>query len=115
MSADTTPDDAIDLYWRPGCPFCMILTRGLRRHGVPMRMHNIWDDPDAAALVRGVARGNETVPTVRIGDRYLVNPSTGAVLDAIASGAPEIVATPPAPARPRRRWPRSASPVDATG
>jgi hypothetical protein len=36
---------------------------------------NIWEDPDAAAFVRSVAGGNETVPTVTIGDDVFVNPT----------------------------------------
>jgi mycoredoxin len=28
---------------------------------------NIWEDPQAAARVRSVANGNETVPTVFVG------------------------------------------------
>ena len=51
-------------------------------------MVNIWEDADAASFVRSVARGNETVPTVTIGDIALVNPSVGElhrVLDAAAS------------------------------
>ncbi len=70
---------AVVVYWRPGCPFCSMLRAGLRRHGVPFREVDIWADPDAAAFVRSVARGNETVPTVTVGDVALVNPSAGEV------------------------------------
>ena len=65
----------ITVYWRPGCPFCMMLRRSLRRAGVATKEINIWDDPEAAATVRGAAGGNETVPTVEVGGRVLVNPS----------------------------------------
>lgn len=44
---------------------------------------DIWADPDTAAKVRPVARGNKTVPTVVIGSESLVNPSPNAVLVAI--------------------------------
>jgi glutaredoxin len=47
----------------------------LRRAGVPFREVDIWNDPSAAAFVRSVADGNETVPTVTIGTVHLVNPS----------------------------------------
>jgi hypothetical protein len=36
-----------------------------------------------------VANGNETVPTVRIGDVALVNPSSSDVLRAVAEHAPD--------------------------
>lgn len=63
------------VYSRPGCPFCTMLRSGLKLRGVPFREVNIWQDPEAAAFVRSVARGNETVPTVSIGNVSLVNPS----------------------------------------
>jgi mycoredoxin len=72
------------VHWRPGCPFCAALLLGLRLRGVPHRKVNIWEDEGAAAWVRSVAGGNETVPTVRIGELALVNPSTRAVIDALA-------------------------------
>lgn len=84
MAATTTPD--VHFYWRPGCPFCMMLRMGLKRKGIATVDHNIWDDPDAAAIVRGHADGNETVPTVVIGDVAMVNPSAGEVAKALETG-----------------------------
>ncbi|MCB1004112.1 MAG: NrdH-redoxin [Acidimicrobiales bacterium] len=81
MSTET-PAPEITVYWRPGCPFCMALRVGLARAGVDTTRVNIWKDPAAAAVVRGAADGNETVPTVEVGGRYLVNPSTRQVLAA---------------------------------
>ena len=78
------PAPAVTVYWRPACPFCMVLRRGLRRSGLPHQEVDIWDDPAAAAIVRSAANGNETVPTVQIGDRFLVNPSTAQVVAAAA-------------------------------
>jgi glutaredoxin-like protein len=77
----------ITVYWRPGCPFCAVLKRSLNRAGVTTTLVNIWDDPAAAAAVREVAHGNETVPTVEIGGRWMVNPSAKQVL-AAAGHAP---------------------------
>lgn len=69
------------VYWRPGCGFCMRLVSDLDRAELTYEAHNIWDDPEAAAFVRSVARGHETVPTVVVGTKTLVNPSAQAVLD----------------------------------
>ena len=69
----TTPC-CIDLYWRPGCGFCSMLQRKLDKLGIDRVEHNIWDDPTDAAIVRRHANGNETVPTVVIGDRGLRQP-----------------------------------------
>jgi len=82
---------SIDFYWRPGCPFCMSLERSLNKLGLPLNKKNIWDDPEDAATVRSIADGNETVPTVVIGQAQMVNPSAGQVLQAIESQAPELL------------------------
>jgi mycoredoxin len=62
-------------YTRPRCPYSFRLRRKLRRRGLPFREVNIWRDAAAAAAARAAAGGNETVPTVRVGDRWLVNPA----------------------------------------
>lgn len=72
------------VYWRPGCPFCSMLRAGLAREGIEYREVNIWDDPEAAAFVRSVARGSETVPTVTVGSVSLVNPTAGEVAALLA-------------------------------
>ena len=76
----------VTVYWRPGCPYCASLRRGLRRAGLPTVDVDIWSDPAAAAFVRVHADGNETVPTVDIAGTVLVNPSTLRVV-ALADGA----------------------------
>lgn len=92
----TAPHDrgAIAFYTRPGCPFSAVLLRRLRRAGLPLDVHDIWADRDAAAFVRSVARGNETVPTVVVGDAAMVNPSARRVLAATAEHAPHLLPEP---------------------
>jgi mycoredoxin len=80
--ADESP---ITVYWRPACPFCMVLRRGLRKSGLPVDEVDIWQDPAAAAAVRAAANGHETVPTVRVGDQWFVNPSARDVVAAAAA------------------------------
>ena len=62
----------------------MLLNRRLKKAGVRLDEHNIWDDPEAAEFVRSVADGNETVPTVVVGDQVMVNPSAKQVIAALA-------------------------------
>lgn len=90
---DDSPADArqIDLYWRPGCGFCMGLDRQLRRHGIEVTRHNIWEDPAAADHVRSIANGNETVPTVSFGTTSLVNPSIDRLVDTLVADAPHLL------------------------
>lgn len=75
------------VYSRPRCTYCMRLRFGLRRRRVRYREVNISEDPQAAASVRAVANGIETVPTVVVGNRWLVNPSAGEVVVALEASA----------------------------
>lgn len=86
---ETTPQ-AITFYWRPGCGFCMGLERRLVGLGVPLEKRNIWEDPDSASVVRSIADGNETVPTIVVGAAAMVNPSVDRVLQAIRAEAPHL-------------------------
>lgn len=73
----------VEVLWRPGCPFCSSLRRGLRRAGIATVEHDIWADPSAAARVRTATGGDETVPTVVIGSTAMVNPSVRQVRTAL--------------------------------
>lgn len=86
----------VRVYWRPGCLFCARLRRGLRVAGMKATEINIWESPSAAAIVRQVTGGDETVPTVIVGDRALVNPSVAAVFAAAGLA--------PGPEAPRQSW-----------
>lgn len=83
--------DAVHVYWRPGCMFCSMLRRGLDRAGVETVDHDIWDDPEAAAVVRDHAGGDETVPTVVVGGVGLVNPTAGQVVEHLRIHAPHLL------------------------
>jgi len=69
----------------------MNLERSLTKLELPLTKKNIWDNPDDAATVRSIADGNETVPTVVIGDAKMVNPSTNEVLMALQEHAPDLL------------------------
>ena len=84
--------DHIEFFWRQGCGFCMMLERALSKAGIPMKKHNIWDDPANAEIVRSWANGNETVPTVVVGDVGLVNPTAREVISVLSTKAPHLLA-----------------------
>jgi len=69
----------------------MNLERKLDSLSVPLNKKNIWDSQKAAAQVREIADGNETVPTVVVGKAKMVNPSADQVLAAISNNAPELM------------------------
>jgi mycoredoxin len=58
----------LTVYRRDYCGFCVRLERALRHAEVPYDRRDIYQDPAAAAFVRSVNKGDETVPTVVIGD-----------------------------------------------
>jgi glutaredoxin-like protein len=83
-NVDEQQTTRIILYWRPGCGFCVRLARALDVMEIEPELHNIWEEPDAAAFVRSVNRGNELVPTLVVGDQVLSNPSADQVRNALA-------------------------------
>lgn len=86
-----SPTGAVTVYWRPGCPYCASLRRGLRRAGLATSEVNIWADRRSAATVRFLAGGNETVPTVVVGGTSFVNPSAAQVLAAAKEAGIPVV------------------------
>ncbi|GAB2506020.1 glutaredoxin domain-containing protein [Nocardia heshunensis] len=92
MTADAVPE--LVVYRRPGCPYCSRMRNTLNRHGIAHREVNIWEDPDAAAFVRSVADGNETVPTVVFRDgsteRSWVNPDPKQLIATVRADAPAL-------------------------
>lgn len=72
------------IYHRPGCTYCARLR--LKLTGVKSKAHwvDIWADEDAAAYVRMVNDGNETVPTVVIDGVPHTNPDPTVVRAALA-------------------------------
>lgn len=123
MSADPPPSEpapplpdglggqeAVTVLWRPGCPFCALLLRRLDRTGLAFDRIDIWQEPAAAAWVRVVTGGDETVPSVRVAgadpDRAvaLVNPTATQVLDTVGRLAPH--ALPGSDGRGPQRGPR---------
>ena len=62
------------IYWRPGCQYCIRLRLKLGRLARRAYWVNIWTDPEAAAAVRAITGGNETVPTVVHAGHPQVNP-----------------------------------------
>lgn len=100
----------VEVFWRPGCPYCSSLRSDLSRRGVAATWRNIWEDEGARAQVRAANSGNETVPTVRVGAQVLTNPSGARVakLAGLGDGAPGARA-----GGPSIRWLLSWLPVAA--
>jgi mycoredoxin len=81
----------VSVYWRPDCVFCLDLLLRLTFTRLRYRKINIRKDPRARAFVRSVAAGNETVPTVVVAGRALVNPSMRQLTEAVRTYAPHAL------------------------
>lgn len=77
----------VTLYWRPMCGYCETLKRALEHEGVAYAAVDIWEDRRQAEVVKAANGGDELVPTVRVGGRFLSNPSVGQVLDELDAAA----------------------------
>jgi mycoredoxin len=71
------------IYWRPGCVYCLRLRGVLGSDRRRATWISIWSDEEAAAFVRSINDGNETVPTVRIGEQVHTNPEPDLVRAAL--------------------------------
>jgi mycoredoxin len=94
---DETPsehpaDDAsVVVFWRPGCPWCSRLLAWVDRAELPVERRNIWDEPEAAEAVRAITGGDETVPTVTVGEVALVNPSPKVLAATVREHFPDLL------------------------
>ena len=108
VNIDSTGTDQreIVVFWRPSCGYCSSLRRQLDGAHVRYRPVNIWEDPEAAGVVRSITGGNETVPTVLVGSVGLVNPGLHQLLAVALEHAPESVPEGYEPPEPGRvgRW-----------
>jgi glutaredoxin len=82
--ARAAAEGKVVVYWRRGCPFTRRLRLAVGRRGARAVWVDIWADPDAAAYVRSVNHGNETVPTVVIAGEPHTNPPPRRVVDALS-------------------------------
>lgn len=81
--------NAITVYGRPGCPGVGPVLRLLDAAGAPYEYIDIRQDPDAAARLRAITGGHESVPTVVLPDgRAMVEPGTLKLRQALQAQAP---------------------------
>ena len=87
--ANPTTTSGLAVYRRDNCGYCWKLERTLRAAGVDYDRRDIYADPDAAAFVRSVNDGNETVPTVVLpSGEVLTNPKPKDLLRELGVDSP---------------------------
>lgn len=77
----------VTIYWRPMCGYCEQLKTAMDRRGIGYESVDIWNDRSKADVVRQATGGDEIVPTVQVGEVFLVNPTLEAVMDALEDAA----------------------------
>ena len=89
--------NSIIVYGRPGCPGVPPVLRLLDAAGADYEYINIREDPEAAARLRQITGGYESVPTVVLPDgRTMVEPGTLKLRQALQEQNPgdgEVVTT----------------------
>lgn len=83
--AKAAAEGRVVVYFRRHCVFCERLRIALGRHRRKAVWVDIWADPEAAAYVRSVNHGNETVPTVVIDGEPHTNPAPALVKRVLAT------------------------------
>jgi mycoredoxin len=81
--ARAAADGRVVVYFRRHCLHCERLRTTLGRDRRKAVWVDIWADPDAAAYVRSVNNGDETVPTVVIDGTAHTNPAPAMVKRAL--------------------------------
>ncbi|WP_197412643.1 glutaredoxin domain-containing protein [Kocuria rosea] len=86
-------EGGVAVYWRPGCPFCGMLERGLGADAGRAAWTNIWEDRDALAFVESLNDGNATVPTVVTRSEHFVaaSPAQVAATRALIAEAAKVL------------------------
>ncbi|WP_236240063.1 mycoredoxin [Streptomyces sp. CC228A] len=81
----------VTMYSTTWCGYCRRLKSQMDRQGIAYTEINIEQDPESAAFVEKVNRGNQTVPTVLVkphsgnDDVVMTNPSLAQVQQALVS------------------------------
>lgn len=81
--AQAAADGRVVVYFRRYCAYCERLRLALGRNRRAVVWVDIWADPGAAAYVRSVNGGDETVPTVVIDGTAHTNPAPAVVRRAL--------------------------------
>lgn len=78
--------DGLIIYTTTWCGYCRALKAALDREGIGYSEVNIEELPEAAAFVRSVNNGDQTVPTLLFPDgSAATNPSIGEVRTRLGS------------------------------
>jgi len=64
------PGARLELYTKPGCPYCAQAMAHYRRVGTPFSEHDAQNDSAAKARMLELSGGDPTVPCIVVDGRY---------------------------------------------
>jgi len=64
-------DAKIELYVKPGCPYCAQAEAFYTRKGMQFTSHNAQDDPALKRRMLQLANGDPTVPAIVVNGAYV--------------------------------------------
>lgn len=74
----------ITMYSTTWCGYCRRLKRQMEEAGIPFREVDIDRETEHGAMIEAKTGGYRTVPTLRVGEELLVNPTIAEVKAALA-------------------------------
>ena len=66
---------SVTVYSTRWCGFCRTVKVFLKQHEVPFEEIDIEENPEYGPMIEKLTGGYRTVPTLKIGDDYYVNPT----------------------------------------
>ncbi|HEX2171462.1 MAG TPA: glutaredoxin family protein [Dehalococcoidia bacterium] len=77
----------ITVYSTTWCGYCRTLKMFLKQNDIPFDEVDIEDEPQYGPMIEKLTGGYRTVPTVKIGENYYVNPSARQLRELLGLGA----------------------------
>jgi len=62
----------VEIFIKPGCPYCRALTRKLEHDGIAFVAHNVQANPTALQRMLTLNGGRRNVPTIVMGGQVTV-------------------------------------------
>jgi glutaredoxin len=63
---------SVEIFTKPGCPYCRALKRKLEHDGTPFVEHDAENDRQARRRMLELNGGRREVPTIWMGDKVMV-------------------------------------------
>lgn len=76
----------ITMYTTPWCGYCVRLKRQMSERGIPFEEIDVDATPGFDEAIKQASGGYRTVPTLKVGERLLVNPTVAEVEAALTPG-----------------------------